>query len=140
MGGNGFKYYRFDSRGQNTQDFSGVFNEEFLNEFLKRNFANANFNFNQTGNQSGNYNGYQQNSYSNPGSYFTNIAESYSVLGISEKATDDEVKKAYKSLARKYHPDMHGSKSDVEKSEAEKRFKIINDAYMKIKNVRPNLN
>ena len=47
----------------------------------------------------------------------------YEVLGISKGASEEEIKKAYKKLARKYHPDMNpGDK------EAEEKFKEINEA------------
>jgi molecular chaperone DnaJ len=48
----------------------------------------------------------------------------YEVLGIDRGATADEIKKAYRSLAKKYHPDFN--KDDAE---AEKKFKEIKDAY-----------
>ena len=47
----------------------------------------------------------------------------YETLGVSENATAAEIKKAYRSLAKKYHPDMNKS------PEAEEKFKEINAAY-----------
>ena len=47
----------------------------------------------------------------------------YEVLGVDKNASEDEIKRAYKKLARKYHPDMNpGDK------EAEEKFKEINEA------------
>ncbi|PJM78415.1 DnaJ C-terminal domain-containing protein [Bifidobacterium scaligerum] len=47
----------------------------------------------------------------------------YKVLGVSKDASDDEIKKAYRKLARKYHPDVNKTK------EAEEKFKDISEAY-----------
>lgn len=53
----------------------------------------------------------------------------YSVLGISPGASDDEVTKAYRKLAKKYHPDLNPGDE-----EAARRMSEINDAYEQIKN------
>jgi hypothetical protein len=48
----------------------------------------------------------------------------YQVLGINPKASADEIKKAYKKLARKYHPDLNPRRKS-----AEERFKRVQEAY-----------
>lgn len=53
----------------------------------------------------------------------------YKVLGVERNASADEIKKAYKKLAIKYHPDRQGDKSEAEKKEAEDRFKEAAEAY-----------
>ena len=49
----------------------------------------------------------------------------YEVLGVSKTATDEELKKAYRKLAKQYHPDANPDN----KEEAEKKFKELNEAY-----------
>ena len=48
----------------------------------------------------------------------------YETLGVSKTASEDEIKSAFRKLARKYHPDVA-----KDKKEAEEKFKQINEAY-----------
>lgn len=48
----------------------------------------------------------------------------YEILGVDKKSSSDEIKKAYRKLAKKYHPDLH-----PDDKEAEKKFTEINEAY-----------
>src|SRR5574339_406234 len=50
----------------------------------------------------------------------------YQVLGLSRTASPDDLKKAYRRLARQYHPDLH---SGSKKAEMEKKFKELNEAH-----------
>ena len=53
----------------------------------------------------------------------------YEVLGVEKGASAADIKKAYRKIAIKYHPDRQGGKSDAEKKEAEDKFKEAAEAY-----------
>lgn len=52
------------------------------------------------------------------------MGDYYSILGVSRKASRKEINKAYRKLARKYHPDVN--KDDIQ---AEEKMKKVNEAY-----------
>ena len=58
----------------------------------------------------------------------------YEVLGVSPSASDEEIKKAYRALAKKYHPDNYANSplADV----AEQKMKEVNEAYDMINQMR----
>lgn len=59
------------------------------------------------------------------------MQDPYRILGVSPQATDDEVKAAYRSMAKKYHPDVNNGSP-----EAEARMKEVNEAYSMIMKLR----
>ena len=62
--------------------------------------------------------------------------QSYSILGIRKNATNDEVKKAFRELAIKYHPDKVVSLGEEFQKVAEEKFKAINSAYQSVRQER----
>ena len=62
------------------------------------------------------------------------MSDPYSVLGVYKSASDDEIKKAYRRLSRKYHPDANIN--NPHKDEAEARFKEVQQAYQQIMDER----
>lgn len=58
------------------------------------------------------------------------MTDPYKVLGVPPTATDDEVKKAYRALCKRYHPDANVGKPDA--AQAEKRFMEVQQAYEEI--------
>src|SRR5579863_4065006 len=53
----------------------------------------------------------------------------YDILGLDRKCTEDDIKKAYRTLAIKWHPDKHNQDTEENKKIAEDKFKEINRAY-----------
>ena len=62
------------------------------------------------------------------------MSDPYSVLGVDKSASDDEIKKAYRRLSRKYHPDANIN--NPHKDEAEARCKEVQQAYQQIMDER----
>lgn len=60
----------------------------------------------------------------------------YKILEIGKTATDDEVKKAYRTMAKKYHPDRVNTENEAIKKGAEEKFKQVQEAYEEIQKER----
>lgn len=53
----------------------------------------------------------------------------YKILGVDKNSSQEDIKKAFRKLSLKYHPDRQSGKSDSEKKYAEEQFKLITEAY-----------
>lgn len=103
--------------GINRGDYASIYNRHVGNTY----------------NRQESYQSYRQSSgtYSSP-----KKTDPYQVLGINPTASDDEIKKAYRRLAMKYHPDKVEGMGDEVKKKAEEQFRQINEAYETLKALR----
>lgn len=110
-------YYKsnFDSN-QSAEDFE---------EFFRQNFQGGGNSYG--GYQGGYQGGSQQSSFEDKGKY-------YDILGVDRNASQDEIKKAYRNLAKQHHPDKFENEAQNVKEYHEKKFKEINEAYGKLHN------
>lgn len=60
----------------------------------------------------------------------------YGVLGLDDRATDDELRAAYRKLATEYHPDKAATLSPLEAESMTERFRAINEAWQELKKLR----
>ncbi|MBE6631581.1 MAG: molecular chaperone DnaJ [Ruminococcaceae bacterium] len=67
------------------------------------------------------------------------MTDPYRVLGVAPDATDEEIKKAYRELARKYHPDNYANEPAAAEL-AQEKMKEINEAYDNVQKLRANGN
>ena len=114
--------------GINSGDYVSIFTRHVGNRYAGQN--------NYSGSSYGsNYGGYSGSS-RQYGSSSTTHKDPYKVLGLTSSATDEEVKKAYRRLAMKYHPDKVEGMGEEVKKNAEAQFREINEAYEQIKTAR----
>ena len=90
----------------------------------------AQFRYGSGGNRGYSGNGGNE-SYRN-GNNTSNSENNYKILGITPNATNDEVKKAYRKMAVKYHPDKVATLGEDVQKAAEEKFKVISQAYQAI--------
>lgn len=68
--------------------------------------------------------------------FYDNAESAYKILEISADASDDEIKKAYKKMAIKFHPDKVSHLGEEVQASATEKFKKVNEAYERIKKQR----
>lgn len=68
--------------------------------------------------------------------FVRNTGSDFKILGITQDASDDEIKKAYRKMAMKYHPDKVNHLGEDVKVQAEEKFKKVQDAYENVKKQR----
>lgn len=68
--------------------------------------------------------------------FFESADTAYTILEIERTATDDEVKKAYRNMAKKYHPDRVNTQDEAIRKGAEEKFKQVQKAYEQIQKER----
>ena len=68
--------------------------------------------------------------------FYKDASNAYKVLGLDSKATDVEIKKAYRKMAIKHHPDKFAQMGEEHQKAAKEKFQKLQDAYEKIKKER----
>ncbi len=68
--------------------------------------------------------------------FYRNPQSDYTILGITEHATEEEIKKAYRKMAVKYHPDKVQDMGEEHQKAAKEKFQQIQEAYENVKKVR----
>ena len=114
----------------NNTRSSGTFTQEEFEEFIRNAFGGS-FGGSTYGNSSGGYR--QGGSYQRTGTYTSNRSKYYRILGLKDGASQEEIKKAYRQLAKEHHPDKFVNASDSEKKFHESKMKEINEAYENLK-------
>ena len=110
----------------NNTRSSGTFTQEEFEEFIRNAFGGSTY-----GNSSGGYR--QGGSYQRTGTYTSNRSRYYRILGLKDGASQEEIKKAYRQLAKEHHPDKFVNASDSDKKYHENKMKEINEAYENLK-------
>lgn len=112
--------------------WSGVSRSDY--ESIKAMFTYSYSNSSNSGYGGGGYSG---GGSGNTGGYRSHTLDSdYQILEISPDASDDEVKKAYRTLAKKYHPDRVAHLGDDMRKAAEEKFARLSQAYDNIRKAR----
>lgn len=99
-------------------------------------FSNSREDYNSGYSRSNSNSNYGYSGYADSNDKSASLDWAYNVLGIESTATDEEVRKAYRSMAKKYHPDLVNDMGEEVVKTATEKFKKVNEAYDAIKEVR----
>ena len=123
-----------NNRTYNNTRTNGTFTQEEFEEFIRNTFGDSfggTYGGSTYGNSSGGYR--QGGNYQRTGTYTSNRSRYYRILGLKDGASQEEIKKAYRQLAKEHHPDKFVNASDSEKKFHESKMKEINEAYENLK-------
>ncbi len=81
----------------------------------------------------GNYGNYQRQTNGGHPGYVVNKDKYYAELEVNKDASPEEIKKAYRGMARKFHPDKANNLDEATRYKYEAKFKQINEAYENLK-------
>ena len=68
--------------------------------------------------------------------FFKSADDAYKILEIEKSATDSEIKKAYRNMAKKYHPDKLQHMDEAYQKGAQEKFNKVQEAYEQIQKER----
>jgi DnaJ like chaperone protein len=68
--------------------------------------------------------------------FYKDVSSSYKLLGIDDSASNNEIKKAYRKMAVKHHPDKFNQLGEEQQKAAKKKFQKIQEAYQHLKKER----
>ena len=129
--GNNGTYNNTRTNGTFTQEEAEEFFRNIFGDNFGGTYGGTTYGGNTYGNSSGGYR--QGGSYQRTGTYTSNRSRYYRILGVKDGASQEEIKKAYRQLAKEHHPDKFVNASDSEKKFHESKMKEINEAYENLK-------
>ena len=129
--GNNGTYNNTRTNGTFTQEEAEEFFRNIFGDNFGGTYGGTTYGGNTYGNSSGGYR--QGGSYQRTGTYTSNRSRYYRILGVKDGASQEEIKKAYRQLAKEHHPDKFVNASDSENKFHENKMKEINEAYENLK-------